>query len=153
MMIFISLQKYITISYQICVSIIISVNNNSNINTSSNFASDGIHLNERYHNGVPELARNLCDSVGTYAQQTNITVSNGITITMDTSDLEKLTLQLLLVAKRDNLMKMIQDCLIIITTDSDFHMIISTGFSSSMSLYNLFLPENSASVAIERLAI
>ena len=37
---------------------------NSNINTSSNFASDGIHLNKRY--GVLKLARNLCDSVGTY---------------------------------------------------------------------------------------
>ena len=50
--------------------------NNSNINTSLNFTSDGVHLNERY--GVPKLARNLCESVGIYVQQTNIAMSHGI---------------------------------------------------------------------------
>ena len=50
--------------------------NNSNINTSLNFTSDGVHLNKRY--GVPKLARNLCESVGIYVQQTNIAMSHGI---------------------------------------------------------------------------
>ena len=50
--------------------------NNSNINISLNFASDGIHLNKRY--GAPKLARNLCESLGIYVQQTNITMSHGI---------------------------------------------------------------------------
>ena len=50
--------------------------NNSNINTSLNFTSDREHLNKRY--GVPKLARNLCESVGIYVQQTNIAMSHGI---------------------------------------------------------------------------
>ena len=88
----------------IYVSIMVSV---SNINTSSNFSSDGIHLNKRY--GVPKLARNLCDSVEIYIQQTNKQQFHmELTIAMDTSYIEKLTLPLLLVGKRDNLMKMMQ---------------------------------------------
>ena len=122
MVILICLKKYTTIYYQIYVNINgFCFSNDSNINTSLNFTSDGIHLNKRY--SVPKLARNLCESVGIYVQKTNIAMS--LIITMDGSDLEKLTLQLLLMGERDNLTKIMQDCLIIITTDLDLHMIIS----------------------------
>ena len=50
--------------------------NNSVINTFLNFTSDGIHLTKRY--GVPKLARDLCESVGIYVQQTIIALSHGI---------------------------------------------------------------------------